>query len=142
MRIAEINGSDSNVLPALNDLLQQLNPGNAPISPDDLKKISSSDTTHLFVAYDENGAVTGMLTLSSFLIPTGIKVWIDDVAVDSAHRGKGIGKALTSHALEYARSLGAGSVDLTSRPEREEANRLYTKIGFVKRTTNVYRYNL
>jgi hypothetical protein len=33
-------------------------------------------------------------------------------------------------------------VDLTSRPSREAANRLYQRIGFVERSTNVYRYDL
>ena len=62
--------------------------------------------------------------------------------VDSAQRGKGLGEALTREALRVAQEAGATTVDLTSRPSREAANRLYQRIGFQRRETNVYRYNL
>ena len=37
--------------------------------------------------------------------------------------------------------LGAKTIDLTSRPSREAANRLYQRLGFEMRETNVYRYD-
>ena len=77
-----------------------------------------------------------------FRIPTGVRAWIEDVVVDEAARGRGVGEALTLAALERARSAGARTVDLTSRPSREAANRLYQRIGFTERETNVYRYQL
>lgn len=83
-----------------------------------------------------------MLTLAMFRIPTGIRAWIEDVVVDASLRGSGIGEALNRAALEFARRHGARTVDLTSRPTRESANRLYQRIGFVARDTNVYRYEL
>ena len=55
-------------------------------------------------------------------------------------RGRGVGEALSLHAVERARALDAKTVDLTSRPSREAANRLYQRIGFVQRDTNVYRF--
>lgn len=88
------------------------------------------------------GAIVGSLTLAMFRIPTGRRAWIEDVVVDSAQRGKGIGEALTRAALRVAQAAGATTVDLTSRPAREAANRLYQRIGFERRETNVYRYNL
>jgi ribosomal protein S18 acetylase RimI-like enzyme len=45
-------------------------------------------------------------------------------------------------AIEHARKNGAVTVDLTSRPSREAANRLYQRIGFTARETNIYRYSL
>ena len=65
-----------------------------------------------------------------FRIPTGRRAWIEDVVVDSAQRGKGVGEALTREALRVAQAAGATTVDLTSRPSREAANRLYQRIGF------------
>ena len=75
-------------------------------------------------------------------IPTGVRAWIEDVVVDTSARGKGAGEALTRAALERAAELGAKTVDLTSRPSREAANRLYQRVGFVLRQSNLYRYTL
>jgi len=82
----------------------------------------------------------GSLTLALFRIPTGVRAWIEDVVVDETVRGQGIGEALNGEALRIAKENGAGSVDLTSRPSREAANRLYQRLGFQTRETNVYRY--
>jgi ribosomal protein S18 acetylase RimI-like enzyme len=84
----------------------------------------------------------GMLTLVTFAIPTGIRAIIEDVVVDERYRGQGVAQALTREALVRADAAGARTVDLTSRPSREEANRLYQKLGFQKRDSNVYRYTL
>ena len=73
-------------------------------------------------------------------LPTGLKAWIDDVVVDEAARGRGVGEALNRAALDEARRRGAKEVDLTSRPDREAANRLYHASGSSHRDTNVYRY--
>ena len=77
-----------------------------------------------------------------FPIPTGTRAWIEDVVVDEAARGSGVGAALNQAALDHARARGAKTVDLTSRPSREAANRLYQRLGFEPRETNVYRYEL
>ena len=81
-----------------------------------------------------------MLTLATFSIPTGLRAWVEDVVVDSATRGQGAGQALVEAAVAHAGRIGARTVDLTSRPSREAANRLYRRCGFELRETNVYRY--
>ncbi len=91
---------------------------------------------------EEDGYLYGSLTLVIFPIPTGIRAWIEDVVVDSEARGKGVGRTLNEAALGIARQAGATTVDLTSRPSREAANRLYKRIGFHQRETNVYRIDL
>ena len=90
----------------------------------------------------EGDRILGTLTLVTFRIPTGVRSWIEDVVVDDAARGKGVGDLLNRFALDVARDKGAKTVDLTSRPTREAANRLYQRIGFVARETNIYRYDL
>ena len=87
-----------------------------------------------------DGAIVGSLTLAFYRIPTGLKAWIEDVVVDDAVRGRGVGAALNQAALAEARRRGAKDVSLTSRPSREAANRLYLRLGFVARETNMYRY--
>jgi ribosomal protein S18 acetylase RimI-like enzyme len=86
--------------------------------------------------------IVGMLTLVTFRLPTGVRAWIEDVVVDGGSRGRGVGEALTQAALEIAADRGAQTVDLTSRPSREAANRLYQRMGFEPRETNVYRFPL
>ena len=88
------------------------------------------------------GDIVGTLTLVVFRIPTAIRAWIEDVVVDESARGRGVGEALTAAALDRAKAAGARTVDLTSRPSREAANRLYQRLGFIGRDTNVYRYDL
>ena len=84
--------------------------------------------------------IAGTLTLVMFPIPTGFRAWIEDVIVDEAARGQGIGEILTTEALNLAKDAGARTVDLTSRPSREAAGRLYERVGFEPRSTRHYRY--
>jgi ribosomal protein S18 acetylase RimI-like enzyme len=129
------------VLTALHRLIPQLSSSSAPVSVDELREIISSDSTVMFLARLD-GRIVGSLTLAIFRIPTGIRAWIEDVVVDESARGHGVGEVLNRAALDEAKSRGAKTVDLTSRPSREAANRLYRRIGFVARETNVYRYEL
>jgi ribosomal protein S18 acetylase RimI-like enzyme len=93
-------------------------------------------------AGEQGGPIVGMLTLVTFRLPTGVRAWIEDVVVDTGSRGRGVGEALTQAAIELAADRGAQTVDLTSRPSREAANRLYRRMGFEPRETNVYRFPL
>jgi ribosomal protein S18 acetylase RimI-like enzyme len=102
--------------------------------------VSDPDTALLLARDGET--VIGMLTLAIFSTPTGTRSWIEDVVVDDAARGNGAASALVEAALSRAAEAGARTVDLTSRPEREAANRLYVRLGFEQRTTNVYRREL
>ncbi|MGI8938682.1 MAG: GNAT family N-acetyltransferase [Iamia sp.] len=106
-----------------------------------LTEIVTSPACHLLLAEAE-GEVLGSLTLVVFRIPTGQRAWIEDVVVDGDARGRGVGEALNRFALDLAATLGCRTVDLTSRPTREAANRLYQRLGFVARDTNVYRYEI
>jgi ribosomal protein S18 acetylase RimI-like enzyme len=104
--------------------------------------MAGSPASVLLVATTGAGAVIGSLTLALFRVPTGLRAWIEDVVVDEAARGAGAGEALVREAVRRAGVAGAKTVDLTSRPSREAANRLYLRLGFEARTTNVYRYSV
>ncbi len=112
----------------------------APGEPE-LAEMIAAPGTHVLVARLGAGAIVGALTLVLFRIPTGMRAWIEDVVVDESARGRGVGEALSRRAIEMAAGAGARTVDLTSRPSRESANRLYQRIGFERRDTNVYRYS-
>jgi len=141
MQVEEIKEYSPDVLDALKILLPQLSKNAALPSMDLTKRIVESDSTRLLFARQEEH-ILGMLTIVIFPIPTVVRAWIEDVVVDESGRGMGVGEALSEHALMLARSEGAKTVDLTSRPSREAANRLYQRIGFVSRDTNVYRFEI
>ena len=120
----------------------------------EIDEIVSSRATTLLLASDDgsesdeadevgerDGAIVGMLTLVTFRLPTGVRAWIEDVVVYTVSRVRGVGEALTQSAIELAADRGAQTVDLTSRPSREAANRLYRRMGFEQRETNVYRFS-
>ena len=108
-----------------------------------LKEIVAAPSNTVLLAYERSsGTIVGSLTLVVFPIPTAMRAWIEDVVVDSNARGRGVGEALTRHALRIAAERGARTVELTSRASREAANRLYVKAGFARRETNVYRFVL
>lgn len=133
------------LMAAMQRLVPQLSKSNPPPTEDELANIVTSRASVLFVARDTDrasGPLVGSLTLALFRIPTGLRAWIEDVVVDESARGRGVGESLNRAALEHARTAGAKTVDLTSRPSREAANRLYRRLGFVERDTNVYRYSL
>ena len=121
-------------------LVRQLSRSSPAPSAAELEEILHSPASHLLLARDTQGAVVGMLTLAVFRIPTGLRAWIEDVVVDEDSRGQGVGAALTNAAIRLANAQGARTVDLTSRPSREAANRLYLRLGFAERETNVYRF--
>jgi ribosomal protein S18 acetylase RimI-like enzyme len=142
----------SEVTPALvaafERLVPQLSSSNPPPTAAALAEIVGSSATDLLLAIDGDrgdetsaDAIVGSLTLVLFRIPTGLRAWIEDVVVDGGARGRGVGELLNRRAIELAGQRGATSVDLTSRPSREAANRLYQRLGFVARETNVYRYS-
>jgi ribosomal protein S18 acetylase RimI-like enzyme len=144
MEIIEITQVTDEVAEAFKRLTPQLSSSAAAPTFAELQEIASSRASILFVARDpdQGGKIVGSLTLVVFRIPTGVRAWIEDVVVDTELRGHGIGEALTRTALDRARQAGAKTVDLTSRPSREAANRLYQRVGFEQRVTNLYRYDL
>ena len=132
---------DAELVDAFARLIPQLSTSSPPPTRDELAVIVDSPDSVLFLARLD-GRIVGTLTLALYRIPTGLKSWIEDVVVDESAGRQGIGEALNRAALDEARRRGAKDVSLTSRPSREAANRLYQRIGFERRETNLYRYSL
>ncbi len=142
VRIAEVTDIDDVVVEGLVRLVPQLSSSASLPTADTLAEVAAAPVTRLLVARDDGGRVVGTLTLAVFRIPSGVRAWIEDVVTDEAARGQGVGESLTRRAVELAAQAGARSVELTSRPSREAANRLYARMGFQRRDTNVYRLDL
>lgn len=139
MIIYEATSVTEAIVSAFQRLIPQLSTNAVP-SKSDIEELINSENTHIFLAEDEG--IIGALTLVLNKIPSGNKVWIEDVVVDKSARGKGVGKELTKFAIEYARSKGLTQINLTSSPEKIAANKLYQKLGFTKRETNIYRLTI
>lgn len=128
---------------AINKLLVQLNETAILLTDSNVKNMIASSVNKLFVARrSDNKEIIGMLTLIVYRIPVWKKAWLEDLVVDKKYRDRGVATKLIRHAIGNAKANGVLSLNLTSRPEREEANRLYERLGFEKRDTNVYRIKL
>ena len=127
------------LMEALERLIPQLSTAPVPTRAE-VEELVASQTITMLIAREPQ--IVGALTLVVFRTPTGVHAWIEDVVVDESARGRGIGEALMRAGIDLAKDLGANEVNLTSRPSREAANRLYQRIGFQQRNTHVYRYSL
>lgn len=128
------------LLTAMRRLMVQLTAAPPP-DMSELNEMLSSGATTLFLARQAD-EIIGMAALTVFRVPSGLKAWIEDVVVDEAQRGKGIGEALTVACIDHARNLGVSSIHLTSNPARVAANKLYQKLGFKRHETNLYHLKL
>jgi ribosomal protein S18 acetylase RimI-like enzyme len=129
---------------ALQRLIPQLGIHKDIPTHQELKALMEAPGSTLLAARepDENGEIVGILGLTVYRVPTGVRSFIDDVVVDEKVRRRGIGEALVRHAMDLARQAGASGVALTSNPQRRAANHLYQSIGFELRKTNSYFYKL
>jgi ribosomal protein S18 acetylase RimI-like enzyme len=125
-------------------LMPQLNPGHPLPDAAFLERMLAQECVSLLASRDpsQEGRIVGLITLVAFTTVSGGYSWIEDLVVDAPVRRQGVGEALILAAIRRARELGAGMVDLTSNPAREAANRLYLRLGFELRKTNLYRYKI
>jgi ribosomal protein S18 acetylase RimI-like enzyme len=142
VEISIADAASSEVVEAFARLLPQLSSSAVPLTREALTEIIAAPHNTVLLARDPtaSGRVVGTLTLVMFRIPTALRAWIEDIVVDDAVRGRGIGEALTLAAVSLAKSRGAKTVELTSRRSRKAAHRLYEKSGFHVRDTSVYRF--
>ena len=134
--LTEVTGD---VVEALARLLPQLSTTAPPLDAEALSAIVAAPASTVLLARVD-GQIVGTLTLAIFPIPTGVRAWIEDVVTDEAARGQGVAEALTIEAIRLAQVAGARTVDLTTRPSREAAARLYERLGFERRDSRLYRY--
>jgi ribosomal protein S18 acetylase RimI-like enzyme len=142
MKIEIVKKADVELYDSFQRLVPQLTNNNPPPSLSHLAALIQDPASTLMIARNERSEVIGALTLIIYHVPTGIRSVIEDVVVDGSARGRGIGEALIRHAIDVAREKGSGNISLTSNPSREAANRLYLRMGFKKRETNVYQIKL
>ena len=138
VRVEEAVEATSELQKALAHLLPQLNPKLPVPTMERLQAIVADPSATLFLAKDGEEAV-GTATVIVYTTPFWIKARLDEVVVDESARGKGVGAALVGACLEVARRRGAEVAELQSGVQREAANRLYQRLGFKLRESNLYR---
>ena len=141
MRIEAATEATQELLDALTALLPQLNPRLEPLSMERLSRVIGDPATTLLLVRDD-GSVVGAAAVLVYATPAFVKARIEDVVVDESSRGKGVGEALVRRCIEVARERGAEIVELQSARWREVANRLYPRLGFQLRESNLYRLEL
>jgi ribosomal protein S18 acetylase RimI-like enzyme len=144
MYIEKVSTATDELYEALRRLIPQLGTHKITPSWEEMCQLIQSEASTLLVARepDRTGPIAGILSLTLYRVPTGLRSIIEDVIVDEGMRRRGIGEALVRHAIELAREAGADGVSLTSNPGREAANQLYQSMGFRLRQTNPYFYPL
>lgn len=115
--------------------------GPSSVSLEGVREVLASTNAILMTVQDE-GKIIGMATL--YVMPTTEKRvgHVDDVVVSSEYRGQGLGEKLMRALIDAARERGVSSLHLTSRPARVAAQKLYEKVGFKKRETDVFKLSL
>ena len=141
LEVRQVTQVTDSLLEAFGRLMPQLSPRLEAPSGERLRAVAAGPSAALFTA-ESGGAVVGVLTLVWYDVPSGRKAWIEDVVVDAAARGRGIGRSLVGAAVAWARSEGADRVMLTSNPARREARALYRSLGFGLCDTGVFRMDL
>ena len=142
IKIFEITEMSQKVYDAFERLLPQLSSSAKIPTWDELSDLIASKAGIVLAAVDDEDPeekILGTMTLVVFRIPTGVRAWVEDVVVDKEARGQGIGEKLIRASIERAKEEGAKTIDLTSRPSRVEAHRLYKRCGFEMRETCVFR---
>ena len=143
--VEKVQASDQDFKAALAYLLPQLSSSAAVPTDQQLGAILNSNNISVFAAklkVTEAGGtkIVGMITVGYLNLITGKIALIEDVVVDDSARNRGVGKALVAAAISESLEYNVKHVELTSRPQRAAANRLYEKMGFTQRETNVWRY--
>ncbi len=137
MRIEQVHEATPELLEAIHRLLPQLTEARTPPTLEELAQTVAGQTL-LVARNDEDGAIIGTLTLIMYRVSSGLKGRIEDVIVDRSARGQGVGDALVREGMARANEAKVLMLELTSLPYRESANRLYKRLGFVRKPTNVY----
>ena len=136
MIIEHVTEASDELVATIRALLPQLTEARTPPTLEQLQDVVSNQT--LLLARGDDGGVIGTLTFVLYRVSSGVKGRIEDVIVDESARGQGVGEALVREGMRLANEAGVLMLELTSMPYRQAANRLYRRLGFVRKPTNVY----
>jgi ribosomal protein S18 acetylase RimI-like enzyme len=141
IKILKSKSLTSNTIIELNSLLGEQRFKRLSFRPPNIRqwrRILAQKGVRVFFAR-EGKLIVGMAMLRWHELPMGKVGTVEDAVVSSKYRRKGYGGVLTRAIIDFAKKKKVAYIDLTSRPERVAANKLWQKFGWKKRQTNVYR---
>ncbi|MBQ7480750.1 MAG: GNAT family N-acetyltransferase [Lachnospiraceae bacterium] len=112
-------------------------------SAEELEDIVQNDSTPVFVCVNEEGTVMGHAfcmhkQITDDRVLTDVRtLYIDDICVDEAYRGHGVGRALYDHVIEYARTLDFYNVTLNVWSCNPGAVKFYEAMGLKPQKTGM-----
>jgi ribosomal protein S18 acetylase RimI-like enzyme len=136
VRLEQATEASAELRDAIHRLLPQLTAARTPPTLEQLADVVTGQT--LLLARGDDGGIIGCATLVQYRVSSGLKGRIEDVIVDGSARGQGVGEALVRECMARANDAQVLMLELTSMPYRDSANRLYKRLGFVRKPTNVY----
>ena len=144
MQIEKVDQVSDEIYDAVRRLVPELGTHKPIPTREELIDLVKSEASTFWLARDPDqlNLIVGMLTLTVYRVPTGIHSIVEDVAVASNMRRRGVAKTLMETAIRSARGARAQVLTLSSNPQREAANKLYQSMGFERRETNAYIYRL
>jgi aminoglycoside 6'-N-acetyltransferase I len=102
-----------------------------------------SDPRHHLIVAVERGAIIGFLSALHYVHPDKRpQLWINEVAVATANRKMGVGKALIEAALSLARELGCQEAWALTDEDNQPANALYSSAGGTASSQRMYSFDL
>ncbi len=142
-----VRRAEARDIPAILDLLVQVDMVHHNGRPDlfkgpatkytaeELKAILADEARPVFVCVDERDRVLGhgfcvMQETGGQLLVEHSTLYIDDICVDEAARGQGVGRALYGYIVEFARRTGCYYVTLNVWTCNPGAMAFYEKLGF------------
>lgn len=135
-----LNRTDDAAFSRIDELLHMLEPAAPHLDRERLRELIESGRMSLYIAESQEHVIMGMLTLTFCPTLSRDKYWIEDVIVDDAFRGLGVGRALVNAAVEdFRKKEGSPALYLTSNPSRTAARNLYRSAGFEEYETGVFR---
>jgi GNAT superfamily N-acetyltransferase len=143
VKVEAVSDATPELQAALARLLPQLNPTLPVPDMERLQRLMADPAVTLLVARD-GGEIVGTTTVIVYTTPFWIKARLDEVVVDASARGKGVGEALVLAALDAGRRKGAQIAELQSGrgSNRDDAHRLYLRLGFEIRDSDLMRIKL
>ena len=137
MKAAILNKNDLNIdiKEQVSELFRQLSPNKTQLDLDEIL----DDKNQITVAYcEDNNKIIGIALMCTYKVISGNKGWIEDVVVDSASRGKGIGRKLINLLVEVGDKKKLSEILLFTEDHRLAAINLYSKVGFKLKESKIY----
>ena len=139
--IEELTQVTTKSVDEINALIPQLSSSAKPMTFARLLELTKDMRVPILVALDGK-KIVGIGMIITYNVLTEKRAWLEEIIVDEQYRGQGLGERISRALIEIAKKQRVERIYLSSAPKRVAANKLYQKMGFEPKETNVYRMKL